>query len=301
MRLKVIVFEGVQNIPILAAQKSGYFLSAGLDVELHYAENSQTLRNGVADRLFDIAHTAVDNAVAMVELTGAPVTVFMGGDNGFNHLVTRPETRSVSDLAGQTVLVDAPNTAFALVLYAILERAGLDRSSYVVEPVGATPLRLQRMLTDTSAAAAIMNLPYYLQARSGGLRDHGKVTDSIGPYLSTCGFGLSQTLREKRALIVGYVQAYIRGLRWCLDYQNREGSIDLLVNALGIDHDLARQAMEVATDPVEGFSADAVIDRKGLQNVLKLRADMEGQWGGKTPDPSKYIDERYLSAAMVGL
>ena len=66
--LKVIVFEGVQNLPLFAALANGLFAGQGLDIDLTFTPDSGTLRNGLADGRFDIAHTAVDNAIAMVEL-----------------------------------------------------------------------------------------------------------------------------------------------------------------------------------------------------------------------------------------
>jgi hypothetical protein len=38
-----------------------------------------------------------------------------------------------------------------------------------------------------------------------------------------------------------------------------------------------------------------------FKNVLKLRAEIEGQWGGKPPAPDKYIDLSYYNKALAGL
>jgi ABC-type nitrate/sulfonate/bicarbonate transport system substrate-binding protein len=101
--LKVIVFEGVQNLPIFAAQAQGYFRDENLTIDLTFTPNSWTLRDGLKDGLYDIAHTAVDNAVAMVDTANADVAVFMGGDNGFNGLFVQADINSIDDLRGKTV------------------------------------------------------------------------------------------------------------------------------------------------------------------------------------------------------
>ena len=95
------------------------------------------LRNGLAKGDHQIAHAAVDNAVAMVELAKADVAIVTGGDNGFNHVFVQPEINAYADLRGKTVVVDAPNTAFALLLYKALKDAGLNNGDYTVKPVGA--------------------------------------------------------------------------------------------------------------------------------------------------------------------
>jgi hypothetical protein len=37
----------------------------------------------------------------------------------------------------------------------------------------------------------------------------------------------------------------------------------------------------------------------GFQNVLALRAEIEGQWGGKAPDAAKFIDLNAYQRALV--
>jgi hypothetical protein len=50
-----------------------------------------------------------------------------------------------------------------------------------------------------------------------------------------------------------------------------------------------------------GFAADARLDMEGFKNVLKLRAEVEGQWGGHPPAPEKYYDSTYYAAALAKL
>ena len=50
-----------------------------------------------------------------------------------------------------------------------------------------------------------------------------------------------------------------------------------------------------------GFATDAAFDIPGFQNVLKLRAEIEGSWGGHPPAPEKYYDASYYNAALTKL
>jgi hypothetical protein len=38
----------------------------------------------------------------------------------------------------------------------------------------------------------------------------------------------------------------------------------------------------------------------GFNNVLKLRAEIEGQWGGTPPPAEKYLDLSYYEKALAG-
>jgi len=64
---------------------------------------------------------------------------------------------------------------------------------------------------------------------------------------------------------------------------------------------IAAQAYAVATDPVEGMAKDAQLDMAGFRNVLKLRAEIEDQWGGNAPPPDKYLDLSYYGRALSAI
>jgi ABC-type nitrate/sulfonate/bicarbonate transport system substrate-binding protein len=64
IKLALIVFPGIPNLPIFAAQAQGFFAKRGLDVDLKFTPNSEELRNGLAEGRYQIAHSAIDNAFA---------------------------------------------------------------------------------------------------------------------------------------------------------------------------------------------------------------------------------------------
>ena len=98
-----MVFQGLQNLPLYAAQQKGFFAKHGLIVDQRIAPGSQELRDGLAQGRYQIVHTAVDNAIAMAEQAKADVVVVLGGDNGWNDLIVQPEIGTYTDLRGKTV------------------------------------------------------------------------------------------------------------------------------------------------------------------------------------------------------
>jgi NitT/TauT family transport system substrate-binding protein len=148
-QLRVNVFPGSQNLPIFIGLERGIFAKYGLKVELQNTPNSQEQRAGLAEGKFDIAHAAVDNAVAMVETAGRDTIIVMGGDASMNEFMVRPEINSIADIKGKVVAVDAPNTAYALVAKKILKNNGLiEGRDYTVRPVGGTLQRSQAIATN---------------------------------------------------------------------------------------------------------------------------------------------------------
>jgi ABC-type nitrate/sulfonate/bicarbonate transport system substrate-binding protein len=300
--LKVVSFRGLSNLPIFAAQHTGLFAKYHLAVELAYTPNSQSQRDGLARGETQIIHTAADNAVAMVELARQDAVIVGGGDNGFNRIFAQPEIKSLSDLRGKTVVVDAPNTAFALLLYKALQGAGLNKGDYEVRAVGGTPQRIHAMLTDkANAAAGVINPPMSFAAAADGLKDMGSATSDVGAYQSGCIVVMRQWAQANSDTLIRYLKAIIGGYRWLLDPGSKSAVIALMMDRLKLSEDFAAKSYAVVTDPRDGFAKDGKFDLAGFKNVLKLRAEIEGQWGGTPPAPGKYIDLSYYDKALASL
>ena len=106
-RIRVKVFPGAQNLPLFAGLAKGLFAKRGVAVELLFTVNSTELRDGLANGDIEVAHAAVDNSVAMVELAGKDTVIVMGGDSSMNELFVQGNIASAADLRGRTVIVDA--------------------------------------------------------------------------------------------------------------------------------------------------------------------------------------------------
>ena len=104
-----------------------------------------------------------------------------------------------------------------------------------------------------------------------------------------------------RDIVVRYIKAVVEGRRWVLDPANKAEATALIVDRLKLPLDIAVQAYAAVTDPARGLAKDAKLDMAGLANVLKLRAELEGQWGGNPPPPDKYVDLSYYNEAMASL
>src|SRR5262245_62866199 len=203
--LKVIVFPGMSNLAQFAALAQGFYTKRGLAVELVFTPNSTELRDGLAAGRYHIAHGGVDNAVAQVETAKVDLFIFMGGNNGFNHLFVQPETRSYDDLRGKVMAVDAVDTAFALLMYKMLDVKGIKRDQYEVKPVGASFLRYQAMVKDKTYAASMLNPPFSMQGVRAGLKDLGSAVDVIGPYQSDGGWVLKSWGQANSDVLVRYI------------------------------------------------------------------------------------------------
>lgn len=294
-KLTVIVFPGVQNLPMFAAQAKGFFARRDLAVDLKFTPNSEELRKGLAEGRYHIAHSAVDNAFAMKDKANVDVAVVLGGDDSFNRLIVQPEIKSLADIKGKTVAVDAVNTAYAFQLYEMLRQKGLNKGDYEVKPVGGTAQRLEALTKDKTYAAAMMNPPFSIRAEKAGLKAIDTAAAALGAYQGSSAFVLRTWGTANSDALVKYLQGCIEGLRWMLDAKNKAEAVGLLVERLKLPGDVAAQAYEAT---LKGFNKDGALDMEGVKNVLKLRAQFEG---GTPPAPEKYLDLTYYQKALAGL
>jgi ABC-type nitrate/sulfonate/bicarbonate transport system substrate-binding protein len=296
--LKVIVFPGMSNLGLFAAVAQGFYTKRGLAVEIVYTPNSTELRDGLAAGRYQIAHAGVDNAVAQVEAAKVELFIFMGGNNGFNNLIVQPEIKSYEDFRGKVMAVDAVDTAFALLLYKMLDLKGIKRSEYDVKPVGASVSRYQAMIKDKTYAASILNPPFSLQALHRGLKDFGSAVSVIGPYQSDGGWVLRSWGQANGDVLTRYIQANIEGIRWALNPANKAAMVAILADRLKLTNEVAAESFTFSQN---GFAADGKFDLDGFKNSLKLRAEILGTWGGTPPAPDKYLDFTYYQRALASM
>lgn len=294
-QLTVIVFPGVQNLPMFAAQAKGFFAKRDLSVDLKFTPNSDELRNGLAEGRYQIAHSAIDNAFALKDKANVDIAVVLGGDDSFNHLIVQPEITSLADIKGKTVVVDAVNTAYAFQLYEMLRQKGLNKGDYEVKPVGGTAARLEAMSKDKTAVAAMMNPPFSIRAEKAGLKSIDTAAAALGAYQGSSAFVLRSWGAANADALTKYLQAYVEGLRWMLSPENKSEAVALLTERLKLPPDIAALALDAT---LSGFNPDGALNMEGVRNVLKLRAQFEG---GTPAAPEKYIDLSYYQKAMAGL
>ena len=235
----------------------------------------------------------------MVELAKHDVVIVTGGDSSMNEFIVQPDIARYADLRGHTLLVDALNTAYALQLKKILLMNGLKYpADYQLNPIGGTAIRLKGLRENKAYKAAMLNPPFSVDAKAAGLKSMGAAVDLIGPYQATGTFVLRRWGQANAETLERYIAGYIEGARWAVAPANREASVRILAERLKITPEVAARTWEFLSDPKRGLAQDGRFDMEGFRNVLALRAEIEGSWGGKAPAPERYVDLSYYEKAL---
>ena len=257
------------------------------------------MRKWLASGELDLADYGVDNAIAMVENAGVDVIIVAATDSTPTELIAQPEIKSLADLRGQIVLVDAPNTQNALALKKILSTAGLNAGTdYRMKEAGGTGARVAAMLKQKEYAATMASGQTAAQARQGGLVSLATTVNIFGPMLRYGLFTRRQWAKENSDLLVRYIAAHIEAQRWIMNPANKDKVIDIVARQTKLPRELASGIYQMDTGP-NGLAKDAAIDVPRFANVLKFRAEVEGSWGGKAPAPDRYYDATYYDKALA--
>jgi hypothetical protein len=101
-------------------------------------------------------------------------------------------------------------------------------------------------------------------------------------------------------VLVRYLAAYVEAQRWLLSPANKQPVLELLAKQWHLSATEAAETYDLMTKN-GWYEEDARFDIDGFKNVLKLRAEVEGQWGGTPPAADKYFDLSYYQRALAKL
>ncbi len=308
--LRVRAFQGLQNLPIFAAQRQGFFARAGLDVTLSFSNSSAEQLATLARGELELIHTAPDNVVnfdtqpaafGCDPATAPQVKLLLGGSNGPLSVFALPEITRAEDLRGRAVGVDNPGSGFALVLRDLLARAGLELGrDYSFTVAGGTGARTAALAAGT-LAATIVYPPFDLLLARKGCQRLATSTEVYAAYASQALAGVSGWVETHGEVVTRYIAALLAALAW-LHAPAERAAVEALLAAepgLGLGAEVSpAQAYAAFTDPLVGFGREAALSEAGLAQVIALRAHY-GAPGVALGQPGAYCDLRWYAAANL--
>jgi ABC-type nitrate/sulfonate/bicarbonate transport system substrate-binding protein len=212
LEIKVGFLPGASAWPMYMATEAGIFTKAGLAVTLVPTPNSADLFAKLDSGVCEVAHASADSPVAYDSAGGSAMknhdfVSFFGVDDGMQRLVAKKGLRTIEDLRGKTVAVDAMTTGYAFAMREALSVNDLNYNDVSWVAAGDTAQRYAS-LTQGKFDATFLTPPYDDQATEQGFVTLGKVTDFIGAYQGIAGVARRAWLVANRATAIAYVRAY---------------------------------------------------------------------------------------------
>jgi ABC-type nitrate/sulfonate/bicarbonate transport system substrate-binding protein len=305
IHLSVIAFPGAPNLPVFAAQAHGFFANAGLDIGFQTTPSSVFQFEQFGSGAFDIAFTAFDNVVAYREGQGAArlpsrpdFRAVMGCTQIELSLVVAPDIKTVADLRGRSLALDAASTGFAFVLYEMLARSGLAPGDYTVVPVGATPERWRSVKEGVHAGTLTIE-PFTSIAGAAGF----PTLLTSGDFFTAYQGGVIAVRRdwavENTAALTGFLGVYLRALSWVLDPANREAAAAILAGRMPeIQPKTLDAVMRSLLSERSGLTPNGAVLGDGARTVLDLRSKY-GVAGAVLTDAERYLDLGWRERALL--
>ncbi len=163
----------------------------GLTITTTRVPSSPGQFTSLRDGTIDVAITSPDNVLLYATTDHNPVgerldiRMIRAIDRGLGlTLVTAPSITTVDELRGAALGVDVIRSGFALLLFTMLERLGLDRSDVTFPEHGSTPKRLESLLAG-DIDGTILNAESRIAALAAGMRPWSTSVDVSPHYLGT--------------------------------------------------------------------------------------------------------------------
>jgi hypothetical protein len=212
-------------------------------------------------------------------------------------LFVRPEIKSYDDIRGKAVVVDSPDTAYALVLYKMLALKGLKKNDYGVFQGGDCMRRFNGIRNDPNNVAVLLNFPCNVLADREGYPNWGSAAEALGAYQADGIWVMREWAHAHSDTLVKYIEAIIEGLRWASKPENKAETAAIVGKTLKVAPDVAEKSVEGAVGPKGGLDKDAHLNMEGFKKLLSLRSEMTG---GPELKPEKYLDLSYYNRALAG-
>ena len=262
--------------PLIVASKKGFYTQDALQPEFIMMRPSiipAALTNG------EIQYTTAIGTAAGAILRGFPFKIVIYfSTRPMDSLVVKPQIKSVSDLRGKIVGVDAPGASTHVLTTLILRKYHVDpEKDAKVLAIGDEDVRLQH-LKQGQIDAAMLGPQGVVLARRAGLKTLLDVADEIDlPFVGMA--TATSMIDRQRTDLKKFLMATLRGIRYSNDARNRNEMIGLLSSWLRLDQETAEHTYNVF---IKGVSKDGALSRAGMEALVNERK-RQVKFNGEVP------------------
>ena len=198
--------------------------------------------------------------------------------------------KQVTDLRGKKVGINAFGSAVDLIMRVTLKKHGLDpkKDVQVVEvgfPNIAAAIRERRI--DTGPLILPFMAP---EVAKGGLRPLFNGADAFGPHAVIFQVVTNSFLKANPEAVRGFLDDYVRGLKWFYDGKNREKAIQVTADFTKSPKDVLNSYFMTPRDYYR--DPDACVSAKLVQ--VPIDAMQREGFIDRPLDVSKHLDMSYL-------
>jgi len=181
--------------------------------------------------------------------------------------VVRPQIKSVSDLRGKIIGVDAPGDSTYVHTTLVLRKYHLDPEKDArVIAIGDEDVRLQH-LKQGQVDAAMLGPQGVVLARRAGLKTLLDVADELDlPFVEMA--TTTAVIEGQRTELKKFLTATLRGTCYAGESRNRSELVSILGTWLGLDQETAEHTYSVF---IKSLSKDGTLSQAGIEALINER------------------------------
>jgi len=282
-----------------AAQRQGYFASAGLTVEQVFVGSSSGVAQQITGGSAEIGSVSTTQIVQAV-VGGAPLV------DVFRNVTTTPYTvfgrkglTSIAQLRGKTIMVGGPNDITRVFMDKVLAAYRLTPEDVTYTFAGG-PAERYAALVAGAVEATLFNPPVTFRAIDDGYPILDEVTKYF-PHFPTNGFAVrAEWAKAHRDQLVAFLRGFQQGVRWVYNPQNRARAVQILQEVDNITPDVAQRTYDMFVLRGRLLSTTGRFERDDFPQVIDALVRTK-QLEPPLPQPSRFYDNSYIDAAMATL
>jgi len=203
--------------------------------------------------------------------------------------------KTVADLKGKKIAINAFGSAIDLVLRVALKKAGLDprRDVQIVEVTFANIAPAIRENRVDCGALVIPFLPQ--ESAKGDLRALFTSADTLGPFSVIFQVATDKFIREQPDALRAFLADFVEGLGWYYDPPNREKALELVAGFIKSPKEVLASYFITARDYYR--NRDGCVAASALQKPID--AMVEYKLIDRSVDAAKYLKLQYLPKACA--
>lgn len=298
-KVKVAMFGRSFNyVPIMIAEKRGFFPEEGLDAEVMAISSSQRLAQALISGFVEFSTSQVDTTIRANEKGGNLKLVAGLTNKAVYTLVAGKKYKTMKDLKGTTLGVSDFASGDAPILQIMLRAHGLTYpQDYRIIEMGGTPQRWAGVQSGGISAGMLL-APISFIAMDQGYPVLGEALDYVPDYQFSP-LNVDETrARANRPVYIKALKALIRGYQFF--YRQREETLQVAMRESKLDRGYAERAWEFYTK-YQIIPPDGSPSLKGVEAIIKIMADA-GEFAGRpTPAVDKIVSLAYLQEAQKAL
>jgi NitT/TauT family transport system substrate-binding protein len=244
------------------AKDRGFYFKHGLDADLIQVRPNVAI---IALLSGDASYTEVLGSAIRSAAKGAPIRAISTTIKApFFSLAAHPQFKSIKDLKGKTIGVNAIGGTNYVSARLVLQNGGLDpdREAQLI-PIGDQKL-VYEALKIGRVDAVMATPPYSVILKKEGYPLLGHAADVVSiPFVGLC--TTLQQIQSKRVQVKKVLKAEIEALRYL--HGDPKGTIDVIRKRFSMDEPLAAEAYAVVS---RAYSSDGRTPRQALESLLEM-------------------------------